>query len=91
MEMPAKKTGNMETETSEERRPMGWLQLMGEFQHTVKSSFGRPMTGDFWEHMRAARKEQLLAVRSLIDARLIRIEAEEEAAKERVVTKIEVK
>lgn len=44
---------------------------------------------EFWEHRRAARREMLLAMRSLIDAAIERIE-EEEAPERKRAEKIEV-
>lgn len=44
--------------------------------------------GDFRKHIRTARREQLLAMRSLIDAALDRMEAEEKP--QRRATKVEI-
>ncbi len=76
--------------TVERDKPMGWLQLMGEFKRTMKATVGAPMPGDFWSHMRASHKERLLAVRSLIDAQIERIEEREARAQERTIHKISV-
>ncbi len=76
--------------TVESDKPMGWLQLMGEFKRTMKATMGAPMPGDFWQHMRASHKERLLAVRSLLDARITRIEEREAQAQARKITKISV-
>jgi hypothetical protein len=79
----------METKSGE-RQPMGWLELMAEFKTTAEATFGRPMPGEFWHHVRAARKERLLAMRSIIDAKLERLEQQEKQAEERTVTRIPV-
>jgi len=81
---------NKSEAAAERERPMGWLQLLGEIGRTAKASMGGMMPAEFWEHMRASHKEQLLAMRSLIDARIARIEEREAQAKERKVTKIAV-
>jgi hypothetical protein len=78
-------------EVAEERqRPMGWLQLMGEIRRTMKANMGDPIPPEFRQHMQASHKERLLAMRSLIDARIAHIEELEAQAKERKVTKISV-
>jgi len=45
---------------------------------------------EFFQHMRAARREQLLAMRALIDAALERGERAESAARSRTRTEISV-
>jgi hypothetical protein len=59
-------------------------------RHTLKSKARRRhvLPEQFKEHTRAARKEMLLAVRSLLDAA---IEEEEEAEAPKKAAKIEVK
>ncbi len=44
---------------------------------------------EFWEHRRAARREMLLAARSLIDAAIERVERQETPARKRA-QKIEI-
>ena len=74
-----------------DRQPMGWLELLAEFRTTAEATFGPPMPGEFWQHVRASRKERLLAIRSLIDARLESLEDDEKQSEERTVTKIPVR
>lgn len=45
---------------------------------------------EFWQHRRAARKEALLAVRSLIDAAIERVDKEPGERKRRSATKIPI-
>ncbi len=79
------------TETTVEReKPMGWLQLIGEIRRTVHASMGDPLPSEFWQHMQTSRKERLLAMRSLLDARIAHIEELEAQAEERKITKISV-
>ncbi len=85
--MPVKK---QEPAAEEQRKTLSWLQLANEFSATLKASLGEPMPGEFWQHMRAGHKEHLLAVRSLIDARIAAIEAKEKAAEARQATKITI-
>lgn len=61
-------------------------QAWREFQASVRAL----LPEEFWEHRRAAQREALLAVRSLIDAALERLEEEERAARPKRVKKIEV-
>ena len=58
-------------------------------RRTLKEKRLRIFPEQFKEHTRAARKEMLLAVRSLIDAAIEEIEAKPEPPKK--ATKIEVK
>ncbi len=76
---------------AEERKPMGWLELLGEFHHTMKASMGGSLPPEFWQHVRASHKERLLAARSLIDSKIAYLEERERAAEERKATKIAVK
>ncbi len=54
--------------------------------------FGKEVKGalpeEFWEHRRAARRETLLALRSLLDVAIERTEKRERSAKKR--TRIEI-
>lgn len=60
----------------------GWLRdgLDG-IRSKVENRTGRFDTSSFRTHMRNARREQLLAVRSLIDSAIERLETGEEKAK----------
>jgi len=69
---------------------MSWLELAAEFSRTVHACLGDRVPEDFWEHARAARREELLALRSLIDARIESLEHEEQRRRERKTTKIPV-
>lgn len=73
-------------------QPLSWLRLLAEFERSLKASVGDPATPEFWQHLRAARKEGLLAMRSLLDAKIEHIEEKERAAKagERTASKITV-
>jgi hypothetical protein len=71
-------------------KPMSWLRLGVELVRTLQSSIGDPLPSEFRQHMRASRKESLLAMRSLIDAHIARMEAKEEAESERTATKITI-
>ncbi len=84
--MPEKKH---EAIAEEEREVMSWWALAREFHRTLRASVGVPMTGEFWQHVHAAHKEQILAVRSLLDARLAQIDERQKKA-ERKATKIAV-
>ncbi len=57
-----------------------------EFQASLRAL----LPEEFWEHRRAARREALLAVRSLIDAALERLEEEERAERPKRARKIEI-
>ena len=48
-------------------------QAWGEFRSSLHSL----LPAEFWEHRRAARREMLLAARSLLDAAIERIEQQE--------------
>lgn len=54
-----------------------------------KSSLQAFLPEEFWEHRRAARREMLLAARSLVDAKIERLEQEETSQRKRT-QKIEV-
>lgn len=86
----AKAKATAEKIVEEDNRPMGWLRLIGEFMRTFESSFGDPLPNEFWQHMRSSRKEHLLAMRTLIDARIAHLEAMEEEERERKPTKITI-
>ncbi|MFQ5340837.1 MAG: hypothetical protein ACE5F6_04740 [Anaerolineae bacterium] len=45
-------------------------QALGEFRSSLRSL----LPAEFWEHRRAARREMLLAARSLVDAAIEHIE-----------------
>jgi hypothetical protein len=45
---------------------------------------------EFWQHRRAARRETLLAVRSLVDAAIERVDKEPEQQKRHSATKIPI-
>jgi hypothetical protein len=65
-------------ETVKEERPvLTWPELYREFMYTLRATLGEPLPPEFWQHTRNARKEALLAARSLIDARIAAIEQEE--------------
>ncbi|MFQ6057443.1 MAG: hypothetical protein ACE5MB_00990 [Anaerolineae bacterium] len=53
-----------------EERPKGLLQVC----RNVKARFKGLFPEDFWKHQRAARREMLLSVRSLIDAAIESLE-----------------
>ena len=88
----------MEDGTSESmngggRKPLGWLQLMGEVRYTLKASMGNRLPDEFWQHARTARREGILAVRTLLDTQISRLEQQEQQAqqaRERRATKIDV-
>ncbi|MBI5955464.1 MAG: hypothetical protein HY871_00535 [Chloroflexi bacterium] len=50
----------------------------------LRSMFTGRVPGEFFQHTRAARKEMLLAMRSLIDAALEKLEQEPVPKKKRV-------
>jgi hypothetical protein len=79
-----------ESKGGHERKPMSWLQLMNEFRYTFEASMGEPVPGDFWHHVHTARKESLLALRSLIDVGIEHIEEKEARSTERTATKIAI-
>ena len=66
---------------------VSWLREMG------PSRIGKRLLGgipsEFRKHMRASRREQLLAMRSLIDAMIARLEREERPPKQAVEVEIE--
>jgi hypothetical protein len=75
------------------RKPLGWLQLLGEVGYTLKSSMGSRLPDEFWQHAHTARREGMLAVRSLLDRQISRLEQQEQRsqqAREKRATKIDV-
>jgi hypothetical protein len=81
----------MRTDTAGERSDaMSLLQLLVEAQKTLHASMGDALPSDFWQHVRSSRREGLLAMRSLIDAQISRLEQQEQQAHERTATKITV-
>lgn len=78
------------TEEEAPRRPLSWMQLLDECTTTLKASLHEPGPPEFWQHVRASRKESLLAVRSLIDAYIARLEEKDKQAQARKATKITV-
>lgn len=70
--------------------PMSWKQLAREFRYTLFATATKPLPDEFVRHMLAARKESMLAARSLIDAGIARLERDEERTKRREAHKIEV-
>lgn len=72
------------------REPMTWLELAAEIRRTARATLGDRVPEDFWQHARAARKEELLALRSLLDARISQLEEDEQRRSERKTTKIPV-
>lgn len=75
------------------RKPLGWLQLLGEISYTVRSSMGKRLPDEFWQHAHSARREGILAMRTLLDAQISRLERQEQSAqhaREKRVTKIDV-
>ena len=79
-----------ELPAEETHKPMSWLQILGEVTRTLEASIGDPLPGEFWQHLRASRKERLLAVRTLIDTQIERLEHQDEQAQERKATRITV-
>ena len=69
-----------EATSEKEREVMSWQELCREFRATLRITLGEPLPGEFWQHMRAGRKERLLAVRSLIDVKIARLERQQERA-----------
>lgn len=74
----------------EQRAPLTWLELAAELSRTLQAALGNRVPDEFWHHARSARKEELLALRSLVDARINDLEADERRRAERTPTKITV-
>ena len=73
----------------ESKEAMSWWTLAREFQRTLQATAWAPMPGEFWQHVRAARKESLLAARSLLDAKIAHLEQQQQRS-ERKATKVVV-
>ena len=96
--MAEKRTGDIDLEDEQERvltikiSLEGPAELVSWIRENTPGMMGKRLTdlvpGEFREHMRAARKEQMLAFRSLLDAMIGRMEREEKPR--RRATKVEV-
>jgi len=75
-------------ETRERERPE--VRSVQQAWREFRASLRALLPEEFWEHRRAAQREALLAMRSLIDAALERLEEEERASRPKRVKKIEV-
>ncbi len=82
--------GTSESMNDSGRKPLGWLQLLGEVRYTLQASMGNRLPDEFWQHAHSARREGMLAVRTLLDAQISRLEQQERQARERRATKIDV-
>jgi hypothetical protein len=84
----------MAEETKTEREPSEFGKHMRSAMRSVRKQWGSLIPDEFWQHRREARREMLLAMRSIVDAAINRLEPEEEkpAAKPgtRRKTKVEV-
>jgi hypothetical protein len=60
-------------------------QAWGEFRSSLRSL----LPAEFWEHRQAARREMLLAARSLVDAAIERIE-QQDAPQQKRARKIKI-
>ena len=78
------------TPQASQREAMSWIELLAEFSRTLHESLGGVLPDDFWRHARSARKEHLLAMRSLLDARITQLEQQESQEQERTATKISI-
>lgn len=67
------------------RKAKSVTQAWGDFKSGMRSL----LPEEFWEHRRAARREFLLAARSLIDVAIERLEEEESSGRKRA-QKIEI-
>lgn len=63
-----------------------WAEALGELEGTMRGL----LPAEFWQHRRAAHREALLAVRSLLDAAIERADREPPARKSRAPKKITV-
>lgn len=81
--MAAEKTMKQESQAEEAAKSVqeAWREL--------KASMRAFLPEEFWRHRRAARREMLLAARSLIDARIEHLE-QEEAPQRKGAKKIKV-
>jgi hypothetical protein len=82
----AKEEAREEAPVREREEVRSVQEAWREFQASLRAL----LPEEFWEHRRAARREALLAVRSLIDAALERIEEEERAERPKRAKKIEI-
>lgn len=64
-----------------------WTSALREFEGGFKGL----LPAEFWQHRRAAKKEALLAVRTLLDTAIQRLESEPAKPTRRSATKIAVK
>ena len=80
----------MEEEVLEEPRCVVECPLLGigKSLRSFKKELKELLPEEFWEHRRAARRETLLALRSLLDVAIERTEKRESTTKKR--TRIEI-
>ncbi len=67
---------------------LAWMRENSPFR--VGERLTGMLPGDFRRHMRAAQREQLLALRSLLDSTIERLEKAEERKPAKRATKVEV-
>lgn len=74
-----------ETKADTDKAVKNVQQAWGEFRSSLQSL----LPAEFWEHRRAARREMLLAARSLLDAAIERIE-QQDAPRQKRAHKVKV-
>jgi hypothetical protein len=76
-----------QTETCAECPVKVWTSALRDFEDGFKGL----VPTEFWQHRRAAKREALLAVRSLLDTAILHLESEPPKRVRRAATKVAVK
>jgi len=67
------------------------IAIIGKMCAEVRTGLKKALPEEFWAHRRAARKEALLALRSLLDAAIERVEERPKRARKTTKIKVEQK
>lgn len=87
--MHSQNTSTQEKSERQEAWPEEDVKSVQEAWREFKGALRGTLPDEFWEHRRAARKEMLLAVRSLVDSAIEHLEEEEHSQRKRA-QKIEI-